>query len=114
MTAQDALAIATGAALLSATVFILVYAARARRTWWRDPLGRMLMFGGFAVGTLAAVGTVRRVDNRVESIDLAHQLVVASTFAYLAVSAVWAYKALVVFKVNRRRRRRRDDERGDQ
>lgn len=105
MTAWDALAIATGAALLSVATFLVVYAVRARGTWWRDPLGRVLMLGGFAVGSIAAVGAVRRVDHRVESINLEYEIAVASTFAYLAVAAVWAYKAIVVYKVNRRRRR---------
>ena len=111
MTAQDALAIATGVALLSVAVFLIVYAVRARETWWRDPLGRALMLGGFAVGSIAAVGTARRIDTHVESIDLAHEITVASTFAYLAVAAVWLYKALVVY---RETRRKRDDDKGDQ
>ena len=111
MTAWDALVIATGAALLSVTTFLVVYAVRARETWWSDPLGRMLMLGGFAVGSIAAVGTARRIDTRFDSIDLAHEITVASTFAYLAVAAVWLYKALVVY---RETRRKRDDEDGDQ
>ena len=112
MTAQDALIVATGVALLSVAVFLTVYAVRARETWWSDPLGRAIMLGGFAVGSIAAVGSVRRVDNRVDSIDLAHEIAVASTFAYLAVAAVWLYKALVVYRETRRKRD--DDERGDQ
>lgn len=111
MTAQDALEIATGVALLSVAVFLLVYAVRARGTWWSDPLGRVLMLGGIAVGTIAAVGTARRIDTRVDSIHLEHELVVASTVAYLAVAAVWLYKALVVY---RETRRKRDDDKGDQ
>lgn len=111
MTAQDALFIATGTALLSVAAFLIVYGVRARGTWWSDPLGRVLMLGGFAVGTIAAVGTVRRIDTRVESIHLAHELTVASTIAYLAVAAVWLYKALVVYQETRRRR---DDEDSDQ
>ena len=111
MTAQDALAIATGVALLSVVAFLIVYAVRARGTWWSDPLGRVLMLGGIAVGTIAAVGTARRIDTRVASIHLEHELVVASTFAYLAVAAVWLYKALVVY---RETRRKRDDDKGDQ
>ena len=111
MTAQDALAIATGTALLSVVAFLIVYAVRARETWWSDPLGRVLMLGGFAVGTIAAVGTARRIDDRVESIDLAHEIAVAATFAYLAIAAVWLYKALVVY---RETRRKRDDKDGDQ
>lgn len=110
MTVSDALFIATGAALLSVTTFLVVYAVRARETWWSDPLGRVLMLGGFAVGTIAAVGTVRRIDTRVESIHLAHEIAVASTIAYLAVAAVWLYKAIVVYQETRRRR---DDERDD-
>lgn len=109
MTAQDALGITTGVALLSVAVFLIVYAVRARKTWWRDPLGRVLMLGGLAVGCLTAVGSVRRIDNRTDSIDLAHELAVASTFAYLAVAIVWLYKAFVVYWETRRRR---DDERG--
>ena len=111
MTAQNALAIATGAALLSVAVFLIVYAVRARGAWWSDPLGRAIMLGGFAVGGIAAVGSVRRIDNQIDSIDLAHEIAVASTFAYLAVAAVWLYKALVVYQETRRRR---DDERDDQ
>ena len=111
MIAQDALAIATGTALLSVVAFLIVYAVRARETWWSDPLGRVLMLGGFAVGTIAAVGTARRIDDRVESIDLAHEIAVAATFAYLAIAAVWLYKALVVY---RETRRKRDDKDGDQ
>lgn len=110
MTTQDALGIATGAALLSTAVFLIVYAVRARETWWRDPLGRVIMLGGFAVGCLTAVGSVRRIDTRVESIDIAHELIIASTFAYLAVAAVWLYKALVVYQETRRRR---DDDDGE-
>ena len=111
MTAQDALEIATGVALLSVATFLVVYAVRARETWWSDPLGRAIMLGGFAIGGLAAVGTARRIDTRVASIHLEHELVVASTFAYLAVAAVWLYKALVVY---RETRRKRDDDKGDQ
>lgn len=111
MTAQDALNIATGVALLSVAAFLIVYAVRARGAWWSDPLGRAIMLGGFAVGGIAAVGTARRIDTRVDSIDLSHEIAVASTVAYLAVAAVWLYKALVVY---RETRRGRDDERGDQ
>ena len=111
MTAQDALEIATGIALLSVAAFLIVYAVRARETWWSDPLGRAIMLGGFAVGGIAAVGTARRIDDRVESIDLAHEIAVAATFAYLAIAAVWLYKALVVY---RETRRKHDDEDGHQ
>lgn len=111
MTAQNALVITTGAALLSVALFVIVYAVRARETWWRDPLGRALMLGGLAVGCLTAVGSVRRIDTRIDSVDLAHELIVASTVAYLAVAAVWLYKAFVVYWETRRRR---DDEEGDQ
>lgn len=110
MTAQDALEIATGVALLSVAVFLVVYAVRARGTWWSDPLGRVLMLGGIAVGTIAAVGTARRIDTRVASIHLEHELIVASTFAYLAVAAVWLYKALVVYQETRRKHDDEDDE----
>ena len=110
MTAQNALDIATGIALLSVEVFLVVYAVRARETWWSDPLGRAIMLGGFAVGGIAAVGTARRIDTHVDSIDLAHEIAVASTFAYLAIAAVWLYKALVVY----RETKRDDDERDDQ
>lgn len=110
MTVQDALGIATGAALLSTAVFLIVYAVRARETWWRDPLGRVIMLGGFAVGCLTAVGSVRRIDTRVESIDIALELTIASTLAYLTVAAVWLYKTLVVYHETRRKR---DDERDD-
>ena len=79
MTAQDALDIATGVALLSVAAFLIVYAVRARETWWSDPLGRAIMLGGFAVGGLAAVGSARRIDTRIESIDLAHEIAIAST-----------------------------------
>ena len=111
MTAQDALDIATGVALLSVATFLVVYTVRAWGTWWSDPLGRAIMLGGFAIGGLAAVGTARRIDTRIDSIDIDHELVVASIFAYLAVSAVWLYKALVVY---RETRRKRDDDKGDQ
>ena len=91
--------------------FLIVYAVRARETWWSDPLGRAIMLGGFAVGGIAAVGTARRIDTRIDSIHLEHEIAVASTFAYLAVAAVWLYKALVVYQETRRKR---DDEDGDQ
>ena len=110
MTAQDALEVATGVALLSVAAFLVVYAVRARETWWSDPLGRAIMLGGFAVGGIAAVGTARRIDDRVESIDLAHEIAVAATFAYLAIAAVWLYKALVVYRETRRKRDDEDDE----
>ena len=110
MTAQDALAIATGVALLSVAAFLIVYAVRERGTRWSDPLVRMLMLGGFAVGGIAGVGTARRIDTRVESIDLEHEIVVASTIAYLAVAAVWLYKALVVYRETRRKHDDEDDE----
>ena len=114
MTAQDALNIATGVALLSVATFLVVYTVRAWGTWWSDPLGRAIMLGGFAIGGLAAVGTVRRIDTHVESIDLAHEIVVATTFAYLAVAAVWLYKALVVYRETRRKRDDDDGKDGDQ
>lgn len=41
-----------------------------------------------------------------------HELTVASTLAYLAVAAVWLYKALVVY--SQTRRKRDDDESDDQ
>ena len=88
MIAQDALEVATGVALLSVAAFLVVYAVRARETWWSDPLGRAIMLGGFAVGGIAAVGTARRIDTRVDSIDLAHEIAIASTFAYLALSLI--------------------------
>ena len=113
MTAQDALDIATGVALLSVAAFLIVYAVRARETWWSDPLGRAIMLGGFAVGGIAAVGTARRVDTRVDSIDLAHELVVASIFAYLAILAVWLYKTFVVYQETRRKRDDDDGKDGD-
>lgn len=109
MTAQDALEIATGFALLSVALFLLVYAVRARFTWWRDPLGRALMLGGLAVGCLAAVGSVRRIDNRIDSIDLAHGLVIASIIAYVLVGIVWLYKAYVVYQETRHKRDEEDD-----
>ena len=68
------------------------------------------MLGGFAVGGIAAVGTARRIDTRVDSIDLAHEIAIASTFAYLAIAAVWLYKALVVHRETRRKRDDEDDE----
>ena len=110
MIAQDALAIATGVALLSVAAFLIVYAVRARETWWSDPLGRAIMLGGFAVGGIAAVGAARRIDTRIDSIHLEHELTVASTFAYLAVAAVWLYKALVVYQETRRKHDDEDDE----
>ena len=110
MIAQGALAIVTIVALLSTVVFLIVYAVRARETWWSDPLGRAVMLGGFAVGGIAAVGTARRIDTRVDTIDIEHQIAIASTFAYLAIAAVWLYKALVVY---RETRRKDDDENGD-
>ena len=113
MTAQDALDIATGVALLSVAAFLIVYAIRARKTWWRDTLGRALMLGGFAVGGIAAVGTARRIDTHVESIDLAHEVAIASTFAYLAVAAVWLYEAFVVYQETRRKRDDDDGKDGD-
>ena len=100
----DALLVATGAALLSVAVFLIVYAVRARGAWWSDPLGRAIMLGGFAVGSLAAIGTARRIDTRIESIHLAYEITVASIFAYLAVAGVWLSKVRVVYKETRRRR----------
>ena len=113
MTAQNTLAIVTVVALLSIVAFLVVYAIRARGTWWSDPLGRVLMLGGFAVGCIAAVGTVRRIDTRIDSIDIDHELVVASIFAYLAVSAVWLYKTFVVYRETRRKRDDDDGKDGD-
>ena len=113
MTAQNTLAIVTVVALLSTVAFLVVYAIRAWGTWWSDPLGRVLMLGGFAVGTIAAVGAARRIDTRIESIDLAHEITVASIFAYLAVAAVWLYKALVVYRETRRKRDDDDGKDGD-
>lgn len=113
MTVADALDIATGIALLSVATFLVVYAVRAWGTWWSDPLGRVLMLDGFAVGCIAAVGTARRIDTHVESIDLAHEITVASTFAYLAVAAVWLYKTFVVYQETRRKRDDDDGKDGD-
>lgn len=110
MTVQDVLEIATGIALLSVALFLIVYAVRARETWWHDPLGRALMLGGLAVGGLAAVGSARRIDTRVSTIDLSHELAVASIFAYLVVAAVWLYMAYVVYQETRRKRDDDDDE----
>ena len=109
MTIQDALIVATVAALLSVSAFVVTYALRARATRWRDLLGQAHKLGGLAVGGLAAVGTVRRIDTRIDAIDLSRELVVGSTIAYLAVAAVWLYKTLVVI-----RETDHDDEGGDQ
>ena len=68
------------------------------------------MLGGLAVGSLAAVGSIRRIDTRYDSIDLSHELIVGSIIAYLAVAVVWLYKAYVVH----RETRRKHDEEGDQ
>ena len=110
MTVQDVLEIATGLALASVAFFLVTYGIRARETWWSDPLGRAIMLGGFAVGSIAAVGSVRRVDDRVSTIDLTHELAVASIFAYLAVSAVWLYKAYVVHRETQRKHDEEDDQ----
>ena len=99
---QNLLGTATVLALLSVVVFIGTYAIRARTGWWRDPLGRMLMLGGLAVGGLAAVGTVRRIDSRLDCIDLAHVLNIGSVVAYLLVAAVWGYKTWTVLRETRR------------
>lgn len=101
---QYLLSAATVLALLSALLFVATYAVRARAGWWRDPLGRMLMLGGLAIGGLAAVGTVRRIDSRLDCIDLAHVLNVASIVAYLLVAAVWGYKTWTVLRETRRGR----------
>ena len=105
MTAQDLLVVATVAALVSTLAFVVVYWVRARSSWWRDPLGRMLMLGGVAVALLAAVGTVRRVNTRYE-LGMETWLTIGSIVAYLAVAATWLYKALVVYRETRRNHHR--------
>ena len=101
MTIQDVLFAATVAAFLSTTGFVVVYWVRARHTWWRDPLGRMLMLGGVAVALLSGVGTVRRVNTHY-GLSMETWLTVGSIVAYLAVAATWLYKSRVVVKETRR------------
>ncbi len=102
MTAHDFLIVATVAALASTLAFVVVYWVRARHSWWRDPLGRMLMLGGAAVALLAGVGTVRRVNTRYE-LGMEMWLTIASSIAYLAVAATWLYKSRTVIKETSRR-----------
>ena len=42
------------------------------------------------------VGTVRRIDDRVESVDLSDALNISSAVAYLIIAGVWAYKTWVI------------------
>lgn len=102
MTVQSLLIVATVAALVSTLAFVVVYWVRARSSWWRDPLGRMLMLGGVAVSLLAAVGTVRRINTHY-GLDMEVPLQVASSIAYLAVAATWLYKSRTVIKETSRR-----------
>lgn len=98
---QDVLAATTVLSLVSVVTFVVVYGWRARHSWWRDPLGRVLMLGGLAVGSLSGVGTLRRVDQRTAAIDIADWLTVASAVAYLLVAAVWAYKTKTIIRETR-------------
>ena len=97
MTAQNLLIVATVAAFLSTSAFVVVYWVRARRSWWRDPLGRMLMLGGAAVALLSGVGTVRRFNTHY-GLSMETWLTVGSIVAYLAVAATWLYKSRTVIK----------------
>ncbi|QGX08238.1 hypothetical protein EEW87_16330 [Janibacter melonis] len=96
--AQNLLEAVTALALLSVSVFVAVYAYRARSSWWRDPLGRMLMLGGAAMTLLVGVGSARRIDSRIDSVDLTDWLTYGSIVAYLAVAVVWAYKTVTVWR----------------
>lgn len=97
---NDLLAVATVSAMVSVTVFVVVYALSA--PWHRSPLGRVLMGSGLALMVLTGVGTLRRIDNRATGGDYADALVVGSIVGYVVVALAWAYKTRVVVRENRR------------
>ena len=97
---NDFLAIATVAAMLSVTIFVVVYALSA--PWHRSPLGRVLMGSGLALLVLTGVGTLRRVDTRATGGDYADALAIGSIVGYAVVALAWAYKTRVIVRENRR------------
>ena len=96
----DLLAVATVAAMLSVTVFVVIYALSA--PWHRSPLGRVLMGSGLALLVLTGVGTLRRIDNRATGGDYADALAIGSIVGYTVVALAWAYKTRVIVRENRR------------
>lgn len=96
--ADSMLVISTALAFISLAVFTVVY---LRVPWHATPLGRALMAGGLSVGLLTAVGLVRRIDTRVESVNLGDVLTWGSVIAYLTVAAVWAYKTYVLARAHK-------------
>lgn len=96
---NDLLAVATVAAMVSVTVFVVVYALSA--PWHRSPLGRVLMGSGLALLVLTGVGTLRRVDTRATGGEYADALAIGSIVGYAVVALAWAYKTRVVVRENR-------------
>lgn len=93
------LVVSTVLAFISLAVFIVTY---SRVPWYATTLGKALMAGGLSVGLLTAVGLVRRIDTRVESVNLGDVLTWGSVIAYLTVAAVWAYKTYVLARSPKR------------
>lgn len=99
MMVDSMLVVSTALAFISLVVFTVTY---LRVPWHATPLGRALMAGGLSVGLLTAVGLVRRIDTRVESVNLGDVLTWGSVIAYLTVAAVWAYKTYVLARADKR------------
>lgn len=97
--ADSLLVVSTVLAFISLLVFTVMY---LRVPWYSTPLGKAIMAGALSVGLLTAVGLVRRIDNRVASVDLADVLVWGSVVAYTTVAAVWAYQTYVLARDRRR------------
>lgn len=96
---NDLLVVATVAAMLSVTVFVVVYALSA--PWHRSPLGRVLMGSGLALLVLTGVGVLRRLDNRATGGDYADALAIGSIVGYAVVALAWAYKTRVIVRETR-------------
>lgn len=97
--ADSMLVVSTALAFISLAVFTIMY---LRVPWYSTSLGKALMAGGLSVGLLTTVGLVRRVDTRVESVNLGDVLTWGSVIAYLTVAAVWAYKTYVLARADKR------------
>ena len=96
--ADSMLVVSTALAFISLAVFTIMY---LRVPWYSTSLGKALMAGGLSVGLLTTVGLVRRVDTRVESVNLGDVLTWGSVIAYLTVAAVWAYKTYVLARADK-------------
>lgn len=99
MTIPIALEAATFLALAATLYFIVTYAFVPY--WWKSSLGRALMSGGVAVALVAGIGTIRRIDDRVDEIDFTTQLSLLTIFAYLLIAVVWFRKARVIHEEHR-------------